>query len=131
MYNFSGSRIALTVPLLDTNEHFKVFKILPVPNLKTNQSTLLARYNIEEKAVVIDDVRRTYTTLSETKLASCLKQHGHFCSIDKYFYSVNPGNLCVIRVFLKDLPGIAILYFCRKQCSRSKRSQLTRRQMVD
>lgn len=34
--------IALTVPLLDTNKHFEVFKIhnLPVPNLKTNQSNL-------------------------------------------------------------------------------------------
>lgn len=70
---------------------------------------MLARYKIEEKAVVIDDVRSTYTTLSDIELSSCLKRHGHFCSIDKSFYPVNPGHLCVIRIFLNDLPGIAKL----------------------
>lgn len=103
--------IALTVPLLDTNKRFEVFKIhnLPVPNLKTNQSTLLARYKIDEKAVVIDDVRSTYTTLSEIELASCLSQHGNFCSIDKSFYPVSSSNLCVMKIFLNDLPEIAKL----------------------
>lgn len=103
--------IALTVPLLDTNKRFEVFKIhnLPVPNLKTNQSTLLARYKIDEKAVVIDDVRSTYTTLSETELVSCLSQHGNFCAIDKSFYPVSSSNLCVMKIFLNDLPEIAKL----------------------
>lgn len=54
---------ALTVPLLDTNKHFEVFRIhnLPVPNLKTNQSTLLAKYKIEEK-------RRSSSTMSEVRI---------------------------------------------------------------
>lgn len=64
---------------------------------------------MEEKAVVIDDVRSTYTTLSDIELLSCIKQHGNCCSIDKSFYPVNPGHLCVIRIFLNDLPGIAKL----------------------
>lgn len=48
-------------------------------------------------------------TLSETELASCLRQHGNFSSIDKFFYPVNPGKLCVMRIFLNNLPGIAKL----------------------
>lgn len=86
--------IALTGRLLDTNKRFEVFKIhnIPVPNLKTNQSNLLARYKVEEKAVVINDVRSAYTTLSETELASCLRQHGNFLSIDKSVYPLAQAN---------------------------------------
>lgn len=111
--------IAMTIPLLDTNKRFEVFKAqnLPVPNLKTNQSTMLARYGVDTKAIAIDDVRSTYTTFKiEARLWQ--RKHGHFCSIDKSFYSVSSSNLCVIRIFLNNISET------EKQCSITLKNNL-------
>lgn len=59
--------IVMTIPLLDASKQFEMFKThnLPVPNRRTNQSNLLARYDINMEAVAIDDVRSTFTTLNK------------------------------------------------------------------
>lgn len=105
--------IAMTIPLLDTNKRFELFKVhnLPVPNLKTNQSNLLARYDIETEALAIDDVRGTFTTLSKIETNACKKQHGNFCSINKSFYPVSSSDLCVVKIFLNNIQEI------ERQCS--------------
>lgn len=105
--------IAMTIPLLDTNKRFELFKVHnhSVPNLKTNQSNLLAKYDIETEALAIDDVRGTFTTLSKIETNVCKKQHGNFCSINKSFYPVSSNDLCVVKIFLNNLQEI------EKQCS--------------
>lgn len=51
----------MTIPLLDASKQFEMFKIhnLPVPNSRTNQSNLLAKYDTNTDAVAVDDVRST------------------------------------------------------------------------
>lgn len=64
---------------------------------------------MEEKVVVIDDVWSIYMILFDIELLLCLKWYGYFCFIDKFFYFVNLGYLCVIRIFLNDFLGIVKL----------------------
>jgi hypothetical protein len=78
-----------------------------MPNLKTNQTNLLAKYNLDPVALAIDDVRDTYTTLSAVELQNCRNQHGNFCVIEKPFYPVAISQACVIQIFQNTSKGIS------------------------
>lgn len=85
-----------------------MFKIhnLPVPNLKTNQTDLLAKFDLNLAALAIDDVHDTYTALSSVELQNCEKQHGNFCPIEKPFYPVATSKACVVQLFQNIREGI-------------------------
>lgn len=110
--------IILSIPLLDAQETYHVYKIHNIPALMTNQSnsvitngcSMVAQYKLESNAIAINTERTQYMLLSNEELKSCSNPLMGFCFARSPVYKTSISRLCVTALFLQEVQKV------RKYC---------------
>ena len=100
--------VVVTVPLLDTNGQFDLFRVynLPLPMENVTESGELSqaviKYPLEAAALAINHERTQYAILTTTELMQCSHKEIKFCAVTSPVYPVNLSKLCLVSLFMKD-----------------------------
>ena len=111
--------VIISVPLLDFHGEFEVYKVynLPLPmhqNLSDGSTLpgMIARYDIEYQAILINKDRTRYALLEADEIHKCSNTVVKYCSPRYAILPVNLNHLCVLAFFTKD--DKKINRFCRR-----------------
>ena len=111
--------IVISIPLLDLNGKFEVFKAISVPfplptdqGQQSNLPDMVAVYDLEATDFIINRERTKYALLSQKEKQHCSDQSTTFCAIENAIFPINLSKLCVIALFMKNED--AIKRFCQK-----------------
>ena len=100
--------VIVPVPLLDSSETLDIFTVhsLPIPyqskDLKNNQPSMVATYELQATALAVNRRRTKYVLLSEDEARGCSKPLIPFCSIRSPIFPINLSKLCLIALFTKN-----------------------------
>ena len=111
--------IVITIPLLDLNGKFEVFKAISIPfPLQIDQTKpsklpdMVAGYEIEATNFIINRERTKYALLTQKETHYCSDQSTKFCALENAIFPINLSKLCVIALFMKNEDNIK--RFCQK-----------------
>ena len=98
--------IVISLPLLDLNGEFKIYKAisipLPLPIASTGNSKLsdmVATYDLETPNFMINIQRTSYALLSPVETQRCNDQLVNFCTLETAIFPLNISKLYVIALF--------------------------------
>jgi uncharacterized coiled-coil protein SlyX len=102
--------IILSIPLLDAQETYLIYRIHNLPALMTNGTnaiinndcSMVAQYKLETAALAINSRRTKYILLSQDELQTCCNPLMGFCFARSPVYKTSLSRLCVIALFLQD-----------------------------
>ena len=99
--------VITAIPLLDRSDKFHMYKVLnlAMPKQGTNNSRLVAKYDLEGSALVIDDRRDKFAILSEYEANLCVTSP-ELCTFVGPLYSVENSNKCIVNLFLNKTDAI-------------------------
>ena len=96
--------VIISVPLLDFNKRFEVFKVhsLPLP-MQTNGTDhdMVAQFQLETEYLAVNAERSQYALLQQSEVNQCTNPLIQFCSVGSPIYPINLSNLCVTTLFMK------------------------------
>ena len=102
-----GNRIyaIVSLPLLDANSKFEVFRAhsLPVPlNTSLNQENvgMVAKYQTDASAIAINGARTKFTLMNNHELQQCSNTLHPFCQLHSPIYPINLSQNCLVALFL-------------------------------
>lgn len=105
--------VVLSIPLLDRKERYEIYKVhnLPVPlhnTTLTNQNApdMVARYELESDALMINVDRTKYALLTSDEYLTCSSNHVTACDPKNAIYQSNLSKACVIAIFLRHTDNI-------------------------
>lgn len=106
--------VITAIPLTDRSDKFHLYKVinLAVPRQKFNQTNMVAKYDLEGTALIIDDKREKFSILSTSETEECTKSPG-FCSFNGPIYSVMSSNLCIVNLFMEN--KVAVRQYCNSR----------------
>ena len=111
--------IVISLPLLDLNGEFEIYKAisipLPLPIASTGNSELsnmVATYDLETPNFMINMQRTSYALLSPEETQRCNDHLVNFCALETTIFPINLSKLCVIALFTQNKENIG--QFCRK-----------------
>lgn len=119
--------IVISVPLLDENSKYEIYKIhnLPVPfntSSKVQSSGMVAKYSLESHAIAVNGDKSKYVLLSDYELQHCANPLQTFCKIGSPIYPINLSELCIIALYLDNEDNIN--NFCKTMISPSSKKPL-------
>ena len=100
--------VLISIPLLDYNGEFDVFKAFSVPaplhdlSKSSGLPDMVAKYSIEYPGLLIDKDRRQYALLTADEMQTCGNTAIKYCSPKNAVLPVNLHNLCILALFFKD-----------------------------
>lgn len=106
---FEGNRmvIVITIPLLQLDDKFEVYKAYNIPLALSNVQTdnletpdLLATYSLESRGFLIDKGRTKYKLLTDEETRQCSNPNTKWCHAKGAVFPVNLSKLCLINLFL-------------------------------
>lgn len=105
--------IILTLPLLNNKDKFEIYKIHNLPLSIRNATVkagkkinLIAKFDIESDALMINSDRTRYSLLTSEEYKACNNPYMKFCHIDKAIYQINLSKSCVIALFMKHTDNV-------------------------
>jgi hypothetical protein len=100
--------VAMSIPLLDYDSNFQIFKPfnLPIPvNLNSSDDrsfSMLAYSNIEAKPIGVNVQKTKYILLNDEGLDKCIQPGVNYCNIKSPIYRINLSKLYIVALFMKD-----------------------------
>lgn len=102
--------IILSIPLLDAQDTYSIYKVHNLPALMTNQSnsiidngcSMVAQYDLEANSIAVNTDRTRYMLLSSNELRSCSNPLMGFCFAKSPVYKTSVSKLCIIALFLQE-----------------------------
>ena len=97
--------VVVSVPLLDENSKYEVYKVhnLPVPINSTSEvknSGMIARYSLESNYFAVNGDNSKFILLSNSELPHCVNPWQKFCKIESPIYPINLSKLCIVALFM-------------------------------
>ena len=119
--------IVVSVPLLDENSKYEIYKIhnLPIPlntSPKAQSLSMMAKYSLESSAIAINGDKSKYVLLNDYELQHCANPLQKFCKIESPIYPINLSELCVVALYLDNEDSIN--NFCKTVISPSSKKPL-------
>lgn len=120
LFSESYIYVVITVPLLNVNDKFDVFRVynLPLPmNKNTSERTdntrtnYVASYDLEADGFLIDPSRTKYALLSRNELTRCSNQDIPWCGTNNAVLPIALSKSCLINLFLGNKGYIS--QFCK------------------
>ncbi|CAG2242291.1 unnamed protein product [Mytilus edulis] len=106
--------VVISVPLLDYNNKFEVFKVfnLPIPmqSNKTNVN-MVAKFNLESDYIAVNAERSKYILFDQNEIIQCTHPLVPYCAVSSPTYPINLSNLCITTLFMKK--GRKVLVDCQ------------------
>lgn len=102
--------VVISIPLIDRGNQFEIFKVynLPIPNHELMQTKLtddssdkrhlVANYQLEAKAIAINQQRTRYILLADDELKRCSNPLISFCEFKSPIYPVNWSKFCIVAL---------------------------------
>ncbi|CAC5398014.1 unnamed protein product [Mytilus coruscus] len=105
----------ISLPLLDSNNRFEVYKAynlpMPMKNNSTKLLTMVAKFDINVEYFAVNAERSKYVLLKNDEINKCTDRFTKFCKIVSPVYPINLSKNCVISLFMKK--EIDIDKFCK------------------
>ncbi len=93
--------IVVTLPLLDRNSNYEIYKIHNVP-LPHENVDLVAYYELETTNLAVNIEHTNYVLMNDVDMVQCNMPLTHFCALKAPSYTVAHSHLCVVALFLRD-----------------------------
>lgn len=97
--------VIISVPLLDSNNKFEVYKAynLPTPMHKnrTKLLSMVAKYDLDVEYFAVNAERSKYVLFREEEIHKCVNPFTKFCKIISPVYPINLSKSCIISLFMK------------------------------
>lgn len=101
--------IILSIPLLDAQDTYSIYKVHNLPALMTNQSnsiidndcSMVAQYNLEANSIAVNTDRTQYMLFSSDELRSCSNPLMGFCFAKSPVYKLVFQNYALSRYFYR------------------------------
>ena len=107
--------IVISLPLLDLNGEFEIYKAisipLPLPIASTGNSELsdmVATYDLETPNFMINIQRTSYALLSPEETQRCNDHLVNFCDLETEIFPINLSKLNVIALFTQNKETLAV-----------------------
>ncbi|MES9990712.1 MAG: envelope fusion protein, partial [Candidatus Thiodiazotropha sp.] len=101
--------VVITIPLLDQNGEYEVYKIhtLPLPwvnSSSTYQSLpeMVATYDVQYTGLLINKERSNYALLNSDEVQACSNAVMRYCTPRNAVLPVNLHRLCILALFFKN-----------------------------
>ena len=95
--------IVISVPLLDLNVKFEVFKAVSIPFplhidqvKQTELPDMVALYDNEAGNFMINHERTKYALLSPKETQHCNDQSTKFCALENAIFPINLSKVCIM-----------------------------------
>ena len=98
--------IVLSVPLLDFDGDYEVYKVYNLPVPSRNRSGMVVEYQLEAEALAINAERTKYTVLGSGEANKCVSKLVTFCDVKNSVYPINLSRLCIVALFMKNEESI-------------------------
>ena len=112
--------VIVSVPLLDRNTTFEIYKVCNAPLPYYNQSIpaqlqpdIVAQYKIETFALAINAEKTKYMLLNSDELNHCSTSLLSYCSIHSSVFPVTLSERCIVNLFMNNLEVIETV--CQKE----------------
>ena len=98
--------VIISVPLLDSNTKFQVYRAynLPMPmhqNKTKNLISMVAKFDIDIEYFAVNAERSKYVLFTGEEIQKCINPFTKFCKIISPVYPINLSKNCVISLFMK------------------------------
>ncbi|CAC5412556.1 unnamed protein product [Mytilus coruscus] len=95
----------ISLPLLDSNNRFEVYKAynlpMPMKNNSTKLLTMVAKFDINVEYFAVNAERSKYVLLNNDEINKCTNRFTKFCKIVSPVYPINLSKNCAISLFMK------------------------------
>ncbi|CAC5410707.1 unnamed protein product [Mytilus coruscus] len=95
----------ISLPLLDSNNRFEVYKAynlpMPMKNNSTKLLTMVAKFDINVEYFAVNAERSKYVLLNNDEINKCTDRFTKFCKIVSPFYPITLSKNCAISLFMK------------------------------
>ncbi|CAG2230956.1 unnamed protein product [Mytilus edulis] len=95
----------ISLPLLDSNNRFEVYKAynlpMPMKNNSTKLLTMVAKFDINVEYFAVNAERSKYVLLNNDEINKCTDRFTKFCKIVSPVYPINLSKNCAISLFMK------------------------------
>ena len=91
----------VTLPLIDLNANFEIFKIhnIPFPYAGTK---ITANYEMEAPYLAVNLPRIQYMLLSDQEAKGCTTPGKRFCALKAPSYPVSTAKSCIVALYIED-----------------------------
>jgi len=99
--------VIVSIPLLDQKGKYRLYKIynLPIPMIPSKKDRfpiMVARYQLESKAIAVSLDQSHYVILTDDEIQKCANPSVNFCQLMRASYPMASSNLCVTSLFWKN-----------------------------
>ncbi|CAC5412413.1 unnamed protein product [Mytilus coruscus] len=95
----------ISLPLLDSNNRFEVYKAynlpMPMKNNSTKLLTMVAKFDINVEYFAVNAERSKYVLLNNDEINKCTDRFTKFCKIASPVYPITLSKNCAISLFMK------------------------------
>ena len=110
----SKAYIMVSLPLVNINDKFELYKVHYLPSITQRTNELLSRtqydiaaaYELESNYFAINPERTKFLFLSETDVQTCTLQALKFCGLRNPIYPINLSRFCITTLFIGDQANI-------------------------
>ena len=112
--------VIVSVPLLDRETTFEIYKVFNTPLPYYNQSIptelqpdIVAQYRLETSALAINAEKTKYMLLNSDELNHCSTPLLSYCSVCSSVFPVNLSQRCIVSLFMNNVEIIETV--CQKE----------------
>lgn len=101
-------RVVLQIPLINTKEEYKLYKVHNLPlsmyhmSTNTSQTDILLKYCLETDMLLVSEDKTKFLVLSENSFQMCNSYNFQICNPETAFYQTNINEYCIIALYMQN-----------------------------